>query len=335
MAQYGFRIFEVERMNGSGRTPKPFLDGEFGDFTAHLLHSYERVVGGKHHENPRDAFDLAGNPAPLDPNSRIVRLDWVHRGPTSVLFGFSMGKNDGFADAMSAQAGDPDVSIEHLAPRRQYRGVYVLPPHETTGVLALESISRSCPITPLRRWSNRWSKELAEVDSTAKYSRLSYSQMTDDSQVAQMLRDGEPQELVLSEHDSFSNGLPSKAQYRLVAPITDKAGAMAVARKWGRRNQTTTMSDGINEAKALVGPKIDSVEFDDCYLNVQHDGQIKQVRPDAFSELFTYDISTKQRETAEFFTKIQAKLSSLGLVRTMQLDLATWPTGLPSLHPAR
>lgn len=38
------------------------------------------------------------------PNSRIVRLDWVRRPGMSVFFGPSSGKNDGIADAMTAEA---------------------------------------------------------------------------------------------------------------------------------------------------------------------------------------------------------------------------------------
>ena len=85
MAQYGFRIFKVERMNGTGYTPVPFVDSTWGDFTDHLHRSYQRQRGRKWHENPRDAFDDDGKPLPLDPNSRIVRLDWVVRSGSAYL----------------------------------------------------------------------------------------------------------------------------------------------------------------------------------------------------------------------------------------------------------
>ncbi len=88
MAQYGYRLFKTERMNGRGNTPVAFMDGKWGDFVEHLTRSYERQIGRKWHENPRDAFDSNGNAVPLDPNSRIVRLDWMHRsGDVSVLRG--------------------------------------------------------------------------------------------------------------------------------------------------------------------------------------------------------------------------------------------------------
>ncbi|MBT2266290.1 hypothetical protein J7E74_14965 [Rhodococcus erythropolis] len=298
---------------------------------SHVAESYERAVGGKRHENPKDAYDSAGKPAPLDPNSRIIRLDWVRRGSTSILFAFSLGKNDGFADAMSAQDGDPDVSIEHLAPRRQFRGVYVFPPAETQGVLVLECISRSCPIVPLKRWSRNWGKELEMVDPKSKFCRMSFEQMTDDSQVRELIRNGEPQEIVLSEHASAGIGLPSVTQYRLSAPVKQRQNAMSVVRKWAKSTSKTTMDEGIVEAKALIGPKVADVDFDDCYVSVKHEGQVKNVRPDAYSELFTYDNRIAQRSTDEYFRLVQAKLAALGLAREMSLDLRTWPTDLPEL----
>ena len=167
MAQYGYRLHKAERMNGTGNTPVAFDDPTWGHFPSHLLRSFERQLGIKHHENPRDAFDDAGNPLPLDPNSRIVRLDWVRAQGMALFFGLSSGKNDGFRDAMSAAPGAADVSITHLAPRRQFRGVFVLPPSELEGVLALEVISRSCPVQPLRHWSSRWSEQQAQIDAAA------------------------------------------------------------------------------------------------------------------------------------------------------------------------
>jgi hypothetical protein len=335
MAQYGFRLFKTERMNGNGNTPVPFEDATWGDFTDQLDRSYQAQVDRKWHENPRDAFDADGKPLPLDPNSRIVRLDWVRRSGEAVFFGLSSGKNDGYADAMTAEAGGADVSIEHLAPRRQYRGVYVLPSKQTAGVLALETISRSCPVVTLRQWSGRWSEALVVADkkagTTSKHCRTTFNQLTDSAQVKTLLTNGDPHEIVLMEHSSPGNGLPSILQYRLAAPVRQKSAALKVVGKWVRDG--IGMSEGIKEARALVGPAIKDVEFDDCYVAVKHEGQTQHVRPDAYSELFTYDIKTTQRETSEFFAQVNEKLASLGLARTMKLDLNDWLDDLPDLKP--
>lgn len=254
MAQYGFRIFKAERMNGTGNTPVKFVDTTWGDFTAHLHRSFELQKGRKRHENPRDAFNEDGKPVPLDPNSRIVRLDWVKRSGTSVFFSFSSGKNDGFVDAMSAADDAPDVSIVHLAPRRQYRGVYTLPPNQTEGVLALEVISRSCPVAVLRQWSNRWSEELVEADKkdgkASKHCRVKFEQLTDSGAVTTFLNGGEPQEIVLIEHESPGNGLPDVVQYRLTAPVRQKTTVMQTVKNWvisgdGRFTAPTSVLTGV------------------------------------------------------------------------------------------
>ncbi|OBB62896.1 hypothetical protein [Mycobacterium sp. 852014-50255_SCH5639931] len=340
MAQYGFKVFKAERMNGTGYTPVPFVDPNWGDFVDHLDRSYQGQRGRKWHENPRDAFDKDGKPIPLDPNSRIVRLDWVERSGMSVFFGLSSGKNDGFRDAMSAEEGAPDQSIQHLAPRRQYRGVFTLPPNETEGVLALEVISRSCPVVTLRQWSSRWSEELVKADAkqnkTSKHCRMKFEQLTDSGQVTSLLSGGEPQEIVLIEHQSPGNGLPDVVQYRLTAPVRQKTTVMQTVKNWvvGGDGGKVSKADGIAQARALVGPEVAHVDFDDCYVSVKHEGQTQHVRPDAYSELFTYDNRTEQRETDEYFRKVNEKLASLGLARTMSLDLTNWPTGLPKLLAA-
>ncbi|MGV9713989.1 hypothetical protein ACWDTI_25395 [Gordonia sp. NPDC003424] len=335
MAQYGFRIFQTERMNGTGNTPVPFVDATWGDFVNHLDLSYQRQTGRKWHQNPRDAFDDDGRPLPLDPNSRIVRLDWVKRSGMSVFFALSSGKNDGFIDAMNAVEGAPDESIKHLAPRRQFRGVYVLPPSQTEGVLALEVISRSCPVSYLQQWTNRWSQELVKADKeigvTSHYSRTRLNQMTDSGQVASLINDGKPEEIVLIEHAARGNGLPDVVQYRLSAPVREELTVMGTVKKWVRGGSNLTKAEGLAEARALVGPQIAEVDFDDCYISVRHEGQVQHVRPDAYSELFTYDNRSEQRATTEFYRRVHDKMASLGLARTMALDLDDWPTGLPQL----
>ncbi|MEV3903317.1 hypothetical protein AB0K11_13415 [Mycobacterium sp. NPDC050551] len=333
MAQYGYRIFKIERMNGTGNTAVPFVNDDWGDFPDHLHRSYQAQLGRKWHESPLEAWGDDGRPVPLDPNSRIVRLDWVRRSGMSVFFGLSSGKNDGFVDAMNAAEGAPDVSIKHLAPRRQYRGVFTLPPGELEGVLALETISRSCPVTVLRQWSSRWSEELVIADKAAgtesKHCRMRFEQLTDSAQVTSLLSSGDPQEIVLIEHTSPGNGLPDHVQYRLAAPVRQTVTVMETLRGWVRTG--TSKAEGINEARALVGPAIAHVDFDDAYVSVKHEGQTQHVRPDAYSELFTYDNRSSQRETDAFFRRVNEKFASLGLARTMSLDLANWPTGLPEL----
>ncbi len=336
MAQYGFKLFKTERMNGNGYTPVPFVDKTWGDFTDHLVRSYERQLGRKWHEDPKDAFTKDGELLPLNPNSRIVRLDWLRREGMSVFFGLSSGKNDGFVDAMTAADGSPDVTIEHLAPRRQYRGVYTLPPDETAGVLALEVVSRSCPVVPLRKWSTRWSQDLVRADElekkTSQHCRMTFDQLTDSNQVQSLLNGGDPQEIVLIEHASAGDGLPRKVQYKLTAPVRQKTTAMGLVKGW-IQDQSKSTADGIAEARALVGPGIGDTKFDDCYVAVKHEGQTQHVRPDAYSELFIYDNKTAQRETDDFFRKVNEKLASLGLAGSMGLGLKGWPTGLPQLRP--
>lgn len=335
MAQYGFRIFKVERMNGTGNTPVVFADPTWGDFGDHLHRSYAQQVGRKWHENPRDAFDDEGGVLPLDPNSRIVRLDWVKQAGTSLFFVLSAGKNDGFVDAMTADDDDADVSIGHLAPRRQYRGVYTLPPKQTEGVLALECISRACPVNNvLRPWTNRWSEEMVKTDSAqgkaSTHTRVRYSPLSDGAHVSSLLNQGDPQEVVLIEHKSVGNGLPDVVQYRLAAPIRQKANAMATVKNWVQKQ--VGMDAGIDEARVLVGPEVADVAFDDCYVAVKHEGQTQHVRPDSYSEVFTYDNRNEQRETGAFFRHVNEKLASMGLARTMHLDLQGWPVNFPALH---
>jgi hypothetical protein len=334
MAQYGFKIFKVERMNGTGNTPVPFVNSVWGNFSDHLRRSYLRQLGRKWHESPREAFDEDGNLLPLDPNSRIVRLDWVESSGMSTFFSFSSGKNDGFVDAMTAAEGAPDVSIGHLAPRRQFRGVYTLPPDQTEGVLVLEVISRSCPVTVLTNWSNRWSQDLVQNDQKqkkeSKHCRMRLSQLTDSAQVSSLLSSGDPHEIVLIEHRSQGHGLPNVIQYRLTAPVRQKSDAMSVVKGWVQKS--VGMNKGISEAKALVGPQIGNAQFDDCYVAVKHEGQTQHVGPDAYSELFIYDGRGSQRETEDYYKRINEKLASLGLAQSMELDLVNWPTGLPKLH---
>ncbi|MCD2131439.1 hypothetical protein LQ424_06555 [Rhodococcus qingshengii] len=334
MAQYGYRLFKTERMNGRGNTPVAFMDGKWGDFVEHLTRSYERQIGRKWHENPRDAFDSNGNAVPLDPNSRIVRLDWMHRSGMSVFFAVSSGKNDGFRDAMTAADGAADVSIEHLAPRRQYRGVFTLPPNQAEGIVALETISRTCLNTVLTRWSNEWSEQLAKADGKSgkesHHCRVRFNQITDSAQITSLLNEGDPQEIVLTEHVAQGNGLPNLVQYRLTAPVREKHTVMGTIKRWVTQ-KGISVQDGIQEARALVGPEVAEVDFDECYVSVRHEGQLRHVSPDAYSELFTYDIRSKQRETNDFYREVNNKMAALGFARTMDLDLNDWPTDLPSL----
>ena len=99
---------------------------------------------------------------------------------------------------MTAADGAPDVSIGHLAPRRQFRGVYPLPPDQVEGVLVLQVISRFVPDHRARQLEQPLVPGLSgsgkKEDNESKHCRMRFSQLTDSAQVSSFLSNGDPQE---------------------------------------------------------------------------------------------------------------------------------------------
>jgi len=133
----------------------------------------------------------------------------------------------------------------------------------------------------------------------------------------------------MTEHESRGDSLAAPVEYRLKTPFRQKSNTVTMIKGWVRRRPS--MEDGINEARALFGGNIDEVDFDGCYVSVKLDGQTKFVRPDSYSDLYTYDNGDSQRMTDPYFAKVNEKLAALGLATSMDLDLTRWPTGLPDL----
>lgn len=340
MTNYGFRLFRMELFEGMGRTAMPFgtnpdtaKETVHWRYAGHLAktmgdHEGVRYRGAPPTGAPDDAAEM-GAQSPTDP---MFRLSSSCRIGCNIAFTLRDGQNRGFDAAMNMESDVADFDLKAWAPARNYRGVFVLPTVEKTGVLALECIDRRCPITPLIRWTRRWSQEDAHADGGSWW-RLRATEWTDDQRLQHLIATGRIDELVLRKTEANVGRGRDREVLRLSAPVIDGsiiARVRDTLAGWLHAAATIDAlsdEDGAQQIKSWLGDDIERLDFDDGYVRISGGEGAKPISPGRLSEVFTYPIG--QADTppgnAEFYTAVSETLAELRVQTALHLRLSDWP----------
>lgn len=354
MAYYGFRLFQIELRALNGRKPQPFEDceGEHYSVIAHrILQSTvgETVVEERRASEGDDAMDEdLGDPFA---GRRGVRVLKVQREGHTVWADVLAGRygDHEIAQGTPGQTGDSD--LKGRAPSYTYRLGFYFPTKGTQGVVAVEDISRSCPIDLVRHLLLRGSQAEATSRPKAKdgepekvpiWWKLAITPMIDEEQVNRLVTQGKSQRVELKKHGLGASRSRDALEYELNAPgLTDtqRSQLAQLVASWARdsmrrrrgsaaeRQEAGVPSDteGARQLAALLGEKIAALNFDDGFVVLEGgDGKTKKISPTRLNEVFTYPLSRNGRPTDVAFHD-KTRQTARRVARSLRMTGMEWP----------
>ncbi len=267
MPYYGYRLYQAQVCKGRGLKPQDVSDcggRHFAVVAEELLRGLAgtTMVGKPAIDSPDDASDEQDvAAAPRDHSGQpAFRVESVERHGTLLLVKVLAGRYSDFTMGLAATGG-ADVSLDGIAPSRPFRVALNLPATGTDGVLAVEDISRSCPVDHFQRWL-RWASQEAGIAalqeerteapgppsasqptvqedlSNADWWRLKLSPMADEDHLRRLIRSGKLERVQLVRHARTASRGPGTRELELTATGLDTPQSQRVEEivlDWGRR----------------------------------------------------------------------------------------------------
>lgn len=252
-ANYGFRLFVVQIFDGMKQTPMPFKICGRGGYVEHarrLLgdHAEQTVVeAGKDSESDEDPNAVEVEPPATHLAGRRgfeVQVAEIKEGLLygEILVGTFGGHERALAepdrppqlvDVDDPDAPDPD-DLSGRAPARRYRFILNAPSESTHGILAVEDISRSCPVDPLVGWLKRWGRDAADAVGakreddddrpSARWWRIRTIPAVDFDHFERIIRNGQIEKIELVKYAIGQSGRRGTVGIRLEAPNPSSLG---------------------------------------------------------------------------------------------------------------
>lgn len=350
MATYGYRLFALHITNGMKRTPQDLsaCNGE------HYAMAAARML------KDLSSRTMVGTPAmdvPDSANTVIDEADALRRGyidqpafrvedvslAGTILRGTVWAGTFGSHErALSADNTTEDADIRDKAASRLYRYIMALPEAGTNGLLAVETISRSCPVASIVRWL-RWrslteaftdpATSLPTTNQVRPWWRAVVCQLADEKRFEEMIKKGQAEKLELVKHKVTSARTRESEEFRVTAPLVDSgkiSQIVELVRSWlptdAEEDLSTRVTDGqaAKQLAAIVSPQIEDLDLDDGWVVLKDaDDQNKKISPSRLSELFTYRQSGPgQIDGARFYSEVRATALRLQVAHKLTID---WP----------
>jgi hypothetical protein len=349
MASYGFRLFTVEIFNGRKQKAVNFNDcgGEhFADVAVRLLKNLavETMVGSPKLEAPDDAETIidgnaAGDGQPDQPAFRVA--EDVNVTDRTVRGSVWMGRFGSHQRALGAGDASQDTDIRNKAASRSFRFILALPDDGTVGILAVEDISRLCPVSPMTQWL-RWQSHADALKASTEgelpgtpWWRIRVRPLTDEEHLERMIQQGRVEKLELVKHSVSRARTRQSEEFRMSAPLVDNGKISQVSqlvKGWLRRegdladnpDDQVTDGDAARQLAAIVGPELVNLGFDDGWVVVQDTFErTKKISPSRMSEIFTYEQAPDHRiDTPSFYAEVRKTALRLQRAHNVIID---WP----------
>ena len=338
MSTYGFRLFTVQLRKENRRKPHEFedCDGEhFADVAERLLKSIEQdtKVGLPKQDSDVSVGEVETGEVEEPTQERALKIESVRISGRVVLCQFYYGRFSDHSKALGMPGKAADIELLDHAPSRLFNFVLAFPDEGSTGIAAMEDISRTCPITPLARWLSWQSQQETvqfnkTVDNTAdkkSWWKLILTPMADADQLDRIIERGELEKLELIKFGPAKDRTRDQEYFRVTAPNLDENLARHAGRimkgwfgKGDEQNGAETSaapsnSEGARQLAAVLSRPLVELDFDDGWVVLKDEGdRTKKISPTRLSEVFVYPISRdKKPSSLEFYDRVRSQAMSL------------------------
>ncbi|MCX4963625.1 hypothetical protein OHA98_02095 [Streptomyces sp. NBC_00654] len=339
MTSYGYRLFTLSVFRGSKRTPINFKDCEgehYKETVARLLKSLEVPVVG----DPPSSLEEAAASAPDDFRGKpALRIEGVELVDNTVRATVWVGKIGSHAKAMSRDVSVADFDISDKAAINGFRVVFAFPEDGTKGILAVESISRSCPVAPLVKWLRYRSleedhKKNQGAGVVALGWRSKVEGLTDEARLSEMIEAGLAQGLVLVKQSITPGRTRAEKEFEIRAPLVNDGKVKQVAalvRGWAAQakdgdgsHAATTNAQAARQLAAIVSSEIKDLDLNDGWVELADpDDQVRRINPSTMTDVFTYKLSEDQPvDTPKFYAEVRG--TAVGLQAAAKIAIE-WP----------
>ncbi|MFD5014621.1 hypothetical protein [Streptomyces chartreusis] len=306
MSGYGYRLFTFSVFRGMKLTPMKFeeCDSEhYRDITVRLLNELTIPVVGDPPAKPDEPISAELEAVRGKPAIRVEKIEVIDNTIRAIIW---VGKVGSHEKAMSHDGSLEEIDISDRAAINEYRVIFAFPERGTTGVLAVESIRRSCPVTPLVKWLRYKSREEAhkkakENGATPAWWRPKVYALADELRLAEMIEAGHARRLVLVKKAVNPGRTRDEREYEIRAPLKAQGKVAQVAslvRRWAAQareddgSQVASNAEAARQLAAIVSSEIKDLDLDDGWVELSDpDDQVKRVNPSLFNDVFTYKLA--------------------------------------------
>ncbi|MFI1029616.1 hypothetical protein [Streptomyces sp. NPDC020951] len=337
MTSFGYRLFTFSVYRGTKRSPVNVKDCEgerYKDIAARLLKELASPVIGDPPTSPGEPLasetgDVRGKPA-----LRVEDVDVIDNTIRAKIWVGRIGSHE---KAMSHD-GSTDFDISDKAAINGFRVVFAFPEDGTHGILAVESISRTCPVAPLIKWLRYKSQEESHnktkgSDSVALWWRPKVEGLADEARLAEMIEAGLAQGLVLVKKSVTPGRTRDEKEFEIRAPLVNDGKVKQVARLvrgWASQakendgTHVTSNAEAARQLAAIVSPEIKDLDLDDGWVVLADpDDQVRRINPSTFTDVFTYKLSEDEPVvTPKFYAEVRE--TAMGLQPAAKLAIE-WP----------
>jgi len=185
MTTHGFRVYKIDLLERLGRKPVPWELGEHGHYRDHITRVFSSLTAGdpapllaaKRKWADIESMDAIYPATSVARGDRCARFVSASRNGRRVSVRMMFGVGGNFTHSIGP-AGD--VPFEDQAAAREYRAELVIPDEpDQPGLLALETVSRSAPISALVFWLGAASKVSQGQANWPVWWRLKQDQVAD------------------------------------------------------------------------------------------------------------------------------------------------------------
>ena len=337
MTSFGYRLFTISVYRGTKRSPVNLKDCEgehYKEVVARLLKTLSNPVVGDPPATPEEASvavpgDVRGKPA--------LRVEDVEVIDNTIRAKLWVGRIGSHEKAMSHD-GAIDFDISDKAAINGFRIVFAFPEDGTQGILAVESISRTCPVGPLIKWLRYKSHEESYskakgTDSAVLWWRPRVEGLADEARLAEMIEAGLAQGLVLVKKSVTPGRTRTEKEFEIRAPLVNDGKVKQVARLvrgWASQakeadgNPVTSNAEAARQLAAIVSPEIQDLDLDDGWVVLADpDDQVRRINPSTFTDVFTYKLSEDEPVvTPRFYAEVRETAMGLQPAAKLAID---WP----------
>jgi len=337
MTSFGYRLFAISVFRGTKRTPVNLKDCEgehYKDIVTRLLKTLSTPVVGDPPSKPDEPLATETGEVRGKPALRVEDVDVVDNTIRAKIWVGRIGSHE---KAMSHD-GSSDFDISDKAAINGFRVIFAFPEDGTQGIRAVESISRSCPVSPLIKWLRYKSQEEGHEKTQGSGSavlwwRPTVEGLADEARLAEMIESGLAQGLVLVKKSVTPGRTRDEKEFEIRAPLVNDGKIKQVARlvrawasqvKEGDGAQVTTNAEAARQLAAIVSPEIKDLDLDDGWVVLADpDDQVRRVNPSTFTDVFTYKLSEDEPVvTPRFYAEVRG--TAMGIQTAAKLAVE-WP----------